>query len=340
MQAETNEVTEKAVWYDNEEENDDDDDERQCYVCWEAGTGSNPLRRDCGCAGSAGWAHVPCLIEAARTRSASGAGQGGGLLDPILRPWAQCGQCRRPYGGPTRTALVRTMKEDRARTWKKRAAATLGTLMVTVAVCALHFVLICSLEKIFIHLHEKQDRWWERAGPAWRLWWEELRWENQVLAGAVYLGSVAAGAAVLWNEQVFVFLVSVSFGMGFSAGWEHSAKHGTGAWVGFIALAGIALGTVVYRNRFALRDELIQIRREGMMPVLLGIATCLFLAALYYYIDGVVAEVLPGKLQNVDRAASDLFERLISFAGWGGQQAPSFQVFLDRIREQFWYCCA
>ena len=87
-------------------------------------------------------------LRPARTRS------GDSLLDPLLRPWARCNQCQRPYTGQTREALLRAMAEDRAKTWRKRLLSTLGTAAVTLAFCALYFAFVCSMDKIMVHLAE------------------------------------------------------------------------------------------------------------------------------------------------------------------------------------------
>ena len=39
------------------------DEEIRCYVCLEGSTEEQPLVRDCGCRGSAGWAHYSCLAD-------------------------------------------------------------------------------------------------------------------------------------------------------------------------------------------------------------------------------------------------------------------------------------
>ena len=59
---------------------------------------------------------------------------------------------------------------------------------------------------------------------------------------------------------------------------------------------------------------------------------------MYALIDGFIGEVLPDKIENADRATSDVLERLLRFVGWGDEPAPSFDEYLDRARDQFWYC--
>ena len=322
---------------EGDEQREEEHEERQCYICWEAGTTANPIRRDCGCSGSAGYAHVGCLIEAARTRS------GDSLLDPILRPWAKCNQCQVPYTGETKEAMFRAMAEDRNKTWKKRAVATLGTWAVTVVFCALYFSLVCSMDKVFIHLHDKMDLWWERVGPALKIMWEGSPIKFQALAVGIVIGFVAAMAGVLWDDirEMFVrhwsMMIMVLVMMDVAVVAEQPETYGVAALLGHSAVWIASSGVVAYRNRFALRDELIQVRREGWLSAILGAAFCLFLVGMYASIDRLIGEVLPEKINNADRAASDGFERLLRSVGWGVKPAPSFDDFLDQSREAFWY---
>jgi len=342
MQAEMAETTaprEMDVTEDTEEAKEDEE-ELQCYICWEAGTAAHPILRECGCSGSAGRAHVQCLIEAARTRS------GDSLLDPLLRPWARCNQCRRPYTGQTREALLRAMAEDRAKTWRKRLLSFLGTGAVTVAFSALYFAFVCSMDKIVVHLAEKLELWWATAGPAWQLSWEESREEIQTVVIAVTIGAVVAAAAWIWNDIRDVVLrhmgrlamLAVLFDVALIK--EQPENYGTSSLLGHFMACTALLGAVAYRNRFALRDEIVQVRREGIMSAMLGLAFGLFLLAIHVYIDQFIGEVLPGKIKTFDRAASNFFDRLLAFVGWGGKPDLSVDAFLERTRQQFWYCCA
>ena len=73
--------------------------EIQCYICLESKTTEdNPIRRDCGCSGTAGWVHVQCVIESAKSK--------GGLLHPS---WTMCGVCTQPFAEPTKRALEEAM---------------------------------------------------------------------------------------------------------------------------------------------------------------------------------------------------------------------------------------
>ena len=335
---ETTEPPEPSQSEDTEEE--DEDEEPQCYICWEAGTTAHPILRECGCSGSAGRAHVQCLIEAARTRS------GDSLLDPLLRPWARCNQCQRPYTGQTREALLRAMAEDRAKTWRKRLLSTLGTAAVTLAFCALYFAFVCSMDKIMVHLAEKLELWWATAGPAWQLSWEESREEVQLVVVAVAIGAMVAAAVLIWNDIRDVVLrytgrlamLAVVFDAAIIR--EEPKNYGTSSLLGHFAVWTAILGAIAYRNRFALRDEIIQVRREGIMSAMLGLAFGLFLLIMHVYIDQLIGEVLPGKIKTFDHAASNFFGRLLTFVGWGGEPDSTVDVFLERMREQFWYCCA
>ena len=327
-----------AASQDDEDDEQSREEEHQCYICWEAGTTANPIRRDCGCSGSAGLAHVECLIEAARTRS------GDSLLDPILRQWAKCNQCQEPYTGETKEALIRAMAEDRRKTWKKRAVATLGTWTVTLIFCALYFACVCSMDKVLIHLYDKMDLWWEQFGPALKVKWEESSMKFQALAVGIFIGFVAAMAGVVWNDikEMFVrhlsMIVMLMVMMDVAVVAEQPETYGVAARLGHSAVWIASLGGVAYRNRFALRDELIQVRREGLLSAILGAVFFLFLIGMYAFIDGFIGEVLPDKIENADRATSYVLERLLSFVGWDTEPTPSFDEYLDRARDQFWYC--
>jgi len=322
------------------EEEEEEEEERQCYICWEAETADDPIHRDCGCSGSAGMAHVQCLIEAARTRG------GDSLLDPILRPWAKCNQCQMSYTGHTRDALLKAMAQDRNKTWKKRLLSSLGTSAFTLVFCVLYFAFVCSIDKILVHTAVKMEIWWETAWPAWQLSWEESREEVQILLIALAIGMVALMTAALWNDVKEMFvrymgkLAMLAVMLDVAIIREQPENYGTSALLGHTAACVAILGAVAYRNRFALRDEMIQVRREGVLPAILGLAFGMFLLALHVYIDGFIGEVLPDKIKSIDQAASDFLARLFAFVGWGGKPDLTLDLFLDQAREQFWYCCA
>ena len=68
-----------------------------CHVCLEGhgdeaeGAGGRLVHGGCGCRGSAGFAHLPCMVEAAMHNSAS---------------WTMCPTCRQDYTGPAALGLA------------------------------------------------------------------------------------------------------------------------------------------------------------------------------------------------------------------------------------------
>lgn len=89
------------------EEEDDANDDTCCYICWDSDSQpGNPLRRDCGCKGTAGWAHIDCLVAmAARQRNTPRTRWEVNLLGRTI----SCRQCMQPYHEPTRTCLLREL---------------------------------------------------------------------------------------------------------------------------------------------------------------------------------------------------------------------------------------
>ena len=64
----------------------------ECVICLEgSSTAGNPLRRDCACRGSAGWAHTACLIQAAKQKTDS---------------WYTCPTCKQHWTRRTRLELA------------------------------------------------------------------------------------------------------------------------------------------------------------------------------------------------------------------------------------------
>ena len=62
---------------------------------------SETLRRDCACRGSAGWAHLRCLTQYAESKNKAatdGNSPSGDVLNAFTDPWAECNQCKQPYG--------------------------------------------------------------------------------------------------------------------------------------------------------------------------------------------------------------------------------------------------
>ena len=165
----------------------------------------------------------------------------------------------------------------------------------------------------------------------------------QALAVGIAMGVAAATAGWLWDDIREMFLrhlgmmvmVLIMVDIGMVA--EDPEAYGVAARLGHSAVWFASLGAIAYRNRFALRDELIQVRREGWLSAILGAAFGIFLLGMYALIDGFIGEILPEKIHDADRAASDGLERLLSFVGWGAKPIPSFDEFLDRSREEFWY---
>ena len=68
-----------------------DDQPLHCHVCLDGdgeteGGGGKLVHGGCGCRGFVGFAHLPCLVEAATHNPDS---------------WTDCPTCRQEYGGPT-----------------------------------------------------------------------------------------------------------------------------------------------------------------------------------------------------------------------------------------------
>jgi hypothetical protein len=115
------------------------EERQQCFVCWEDGTFAKPIHRDCGCRGSAGWAHVQCLVGTARAR--------GGR--DRQRWWTTCNQCRQRYTGGTREALLRAKAdEDRPRTRRRWLAVTLRLAVKSISLLAFCFSAIVVLSEM------------------------------------------------------------------------------------------------------------------------------------------------------------------------------------------------
>ena len=80
--------------------------EKHCYICWDDSNDGElgELRRDCGCRGENGYAHLPCLITAKNASAKS--------LDPLTRSWLKCNQCQVPYADPTKSYLSRELEGE------------------------------------------------------------------------------------------------------------------------------------------------------------------------------------------------------------------------------------
>ncbi|KAL7527594.1 hypothetical protein ACHAWF_002237 [Thalassiosira exigua] len=63
-----------------------------CWICLEEGAdeSSQPLRRDCSCRADNGFAHLPCLVQYAKTKSTSGE-EGSDVV------WEICPSCKQEY---------------------------------------------------------------------------------------------------------------------------------------------------------------------------------------------------------------------------------------------------
>ena len=65
-----------------------------CYICLEGDGASSKLMRGCACRGdSAGFVHLDCLTELARSKEASGD------LHAIWEAWTSCGNCKQVLTG-------------------------------------------------------------------------------------------------------------------------------------------------------------------------------------------------------------------------------------------------
>ncbi|EJK74675.1 hypothetical protein THAOC_03634 [Thalassiosira oceanica] len=79
-----------------------DNTPKSCWICLEGSEeSSESLRRDCACRGSAGWAHLSCLTQYAKSKSKA-ATDGNAVcaeaLAAFVHPWAECNQCKQQYG--------------------------------------------------------------------------------------------------------------------------------------------------------------------------------------------------------------------------------------------------
>ena len=79
-----------------------DNTPKSCWICLEGSEeSSESLRRDCACRGSAGWAHLSCLTQYAKSKSKA-ATDGNSIcaeaLNAFAHPWTECNQCKQMYG--------------------------------------------------------------------------------------------------------------------------------------------------------------------------------------------------------------------------------------------------
>mmetsp|Transcript_1221 Transcript_1221/g.2670 ORF Transcript_1221/g.2670 Transcript_1221/m.2670 type:complete len:494 (-) Transcript_1221:509-1990(-) len=142
-----NKISNNGQQNDNpEEEEDDDDQDIQCYICWDDDNTTyenNPIRRDCGCKGTAGWVHVNCLVEAIKSRNS--------LLDNWNRPWSRCQQCMQFYEEPTRTTLKERILQDRPPVWTRLWNYIIGAFNV-IFVFGCFLLTVCLCQKLFARL--------------------------------------------------------------------------------------------------------------------------------------------------------------------------------------------
>ena len=85
----------------------EDDRPLHCHVCLDGndeaeGGGGQLVHGGCGCRGSAGFAHLPCLIEAATHNPAADSWSMHGSMC-----WSTCPTCRQRYTGPASLGLAR-----------------------------------------------------------------------------------------------------------------------------------------------------------------------------------------------------------------------------------------
>lgn len=76
-----------------------EEEELVCYICWEPEHSSteNPIRRDCGCRGTGGWAHIDCIVAACKAQREA--------CISLHVDWIKCIQCQQAYNGPTKKRL-------------------------------------------------------------------------------------------------------------------------------------------------------------------------------------------------------------------------------------------
>ena len=76
---------------------------RECWVCLEAADpdGAATVPTGCACRGSAGHAHLSCLVAAAQHNLKADA-------DPRHLTWQECPTCKQNYTGPIRVRMART----------------------------------------------------------------------------------------------------------------------------------------------------------------------------------------------------------------------------------------
>ena len=279
-----------------------------CYICWDVGTEEAPLVRDCGCKGSAGLVHLACLIEAAETKAKQG-NLGTGLhnvFDPFLRPWAKCHQCCQPYRDPTKTALMNAMVVNSTRRWE-RILASVATLGLALAVYSLYCVLESCFEWFLVHLILEQHQQftlhlvqaWTTIGHEFQTIlvvtalcglaklmcdnWEVVRRNLRLLItrAVTFLSTM-----ILFSGLLDTVLCDYQQGGSSSITFFQycSYKYGYLDWIAI----GVSLGVLAlqaYHHRRNIRNKIIQIRREGLLAALLGIAMTILLVALRVGID-------------------------------------------------------
>ena len=70
-----------------------------CYICLDEGCDDEgkPLVRDCSCRGSAGFAHLSCIVEYAEQKSQQGQQDPTPPTKAFLAPWEMCPNCNQLY---------------------------------------------------------------------------------------------------------------------------------------------------------------------------------------------------------------------------------------------------
>lgn len=110
--------------------------ENNCYICWEGANEGDPLFRDCACKGSGGYAHIPCLISAAKARNNYNS------LHALTQQWLTCNVCQTPFSEPTRSQLIKFFKGNQAYAMKLLTTAARLTIDILAGVTALYACLM------------------------------------------------------------------------------------------------------------------------------------------------------------------------------------------------------
>lgn len=230
----------------------EDKPDKQCYICWECNeTEDDPIRRDCGCKGSMGHAHVRCLIQSVES------------TDGLLRPWKRCPYCLQPYNDPTKSALNRALVGDSEK-WKQRVlssvTSTTKLLLVYVALFLIQNLFVVAMTYcVDKQLSPMLDALLNQAFVDYA--------SGHFLSGSivqlVVVGCALAGLSYRYWRQIVPFVKRVLLPALAAVITKNVAKEITGADEWII----LAVGALFFLSYWAHRNR-IEIRHHGWLSTM------------------------------------------------------------------------